>query len=282
MSTFAWTSPLRIASNWKTKESRPLTSATPGSARSKTLASFPTGAAAPGGFFRQLLPAELSTELAHRLQSVNQRVAAAARRSGRDPRAIDIVAVTKGVEANRIGEAIDLGLTTLGENRIQEALLKIEELGPRRCQWHLIGHLQTNKVKFVEGKFAMVQSLDSTRLAQALAGRISGSLDVLIEVNVGEEEQKTGVMPAQLDELVDTIGRLPLLRLRGLMTIAPMTDQPESVRPVFRRLREIRDELATRLDSELPVLSMGMTDDFEIAIEEGATMLRLGRALFQR
>jgi pyridoxal phosphate enzyme (YggS family) len=192
------------------------------------------------------------------------------------------VAVTKGVDVNQISQAIDLGLTTLGENRIQEAQPKIEALRTTGCQWHLIGHLQTNKVKFVDGNFTMVQSLDSPRLAQALARRLRGSLDVLIEVNVGEEEQKSGVMPAQLDDLVETVRGLPELSLRGLMTIAPMSDQPERVRPFFQRLRETRDRLEARFGAELPVLSMGMTDDFEVAVEEGSTMLRLGRALFQR
>jgi pyridoxal phosphate enzyme (YggS family) len=228
------------------------------------------------------LPAEVSAGIAERLRQVNHRIAAAARRSGRDPKSIEVIAVTKGVAVDTIREAIVLGLKRLGENRMQEALPKVEALRSTRCEWHLIGHLQTNKVKFVEGNFSMVQSLDSVHLAEALAHRISGSLDVLIEVNVGEEEQKTGVMPRELDELVESVGGLPVLRLKGLMTIAPMTNEPESVRPAFRRLREMRDELAGRLGCELPVLSMGMTDDFEVAVEEGATMLRLGRALFQR
>jgi pyridoxal phosphate enzyme (YggS family) len=144
----------------------------------------------------------------------------------------------------------------------------------------LIGHLQRNKAKHINGRFAMVQSVDSVRLVEALAPRVGQPLDVLIEVNVGEEPQKTGVLPAALAPLAAAIVEHPLLRLRGLMTIAPMLPDQEAVRPFFRQLRGLRDQLQNHIGRPLPELSMGMSDDYPVAIEEGATMLRLGRAVF--
>jgi pyridoxal phosphate enzyme (YggS family) len=173
-----------------------------------------------------------------------------------------------------------LGLRIFGENRVQEALPKIDEIGPANVDWHLIGHLQTNKVKFIEGRFRMVQSLDGVDLAEALDRRLQSPLEVLVEVNVAEEPQKTGALPADLLSLAATVTAARHLRLRGLMTVAPMTGDPEAVRPVFRQLRALRDKTSQELGVALPVLSMGMTDDYAIAVEEGATMLRLGRALF--
>jgi pyridoxal phosphate enzyme (YggS family) len=144
----------------------------------------------------------------------------------------------------------------------------------------LIGHLQTNKVKFIEGRFRMVQSLDSVGLVEALDRRIHSPLDVLVEVNVAEEPRKTGVLPADLAAVAGAVNAAGHLRLRGLMTVAPMVPDPEAVRPVFQQLRALRDTMSQQLGVALPVLSMGMTDDYPIAVEEGATMLRLGRALF--
>jgi len=190
------------------------------------------------------------------------------------------VAVTKGFPVERIREALGVGLRILGENRVQEALPKIDEIGPADVDWHLIGHLQTNKVKFIEGRFRMVQSLDSVGLAEALDRRMPSPLDVLIEVNVAQEPQKTGASPADVPALAAAVNAAEHLRLRGLMTIAPMVDDPAAVRPVFRQLRALRDTTSQQLGVALPVLSMGMTDDYAVAVEEGATMLRLGRALF--
>lgn len=218
--------------------------------------------------------------LASNLQRVRQTIARSAERAGRDPNEITLVAVTKGFPVERIREAVAAGLRSLGENRVQEALSKIDEIGPADVDWHLIGHLQTNKVKFIEGRFRMVQSLDSVGIAQALERRIESPLDVLVEVNVAEEPQKTGVVPAGLAEVAAAVNAAPHLRLRGLMTVAPMVDDPQAVRPVFRQLRALRDTTSQRLGLALPVLSMGMTHDYAIAVEEGATMLRLGRALF--
>jgi hypothetical protein len=214
------------------------------------------------------------------LQVVRQSIARSAERAGRDPNEIVLVAVTKTFAVERIHEALAVGLRVLGENRVQEALPKIDEIGPANIDWHLIGHLQTNKVKFIEGRFRMVQSLDGVALAEALDRRIQSPLDVLVEVNVAEEPQKTGVLPADLQAVVQAVSAAQHLRLRGLMTVAPMVPDPEAVRPVFRQLRSLRDKSSQQLGVALPVLSMGMTDDYGIAVEEGATMLRLGRALF--
>jgi len=214
------------------------------------------------------------------LQAVRQTIARSAERAGRDPNKIVLVAVTKTFRVERIREALAVGLRILGENRVQEALPKIEEIGPANVDWHLIGHLQTNKVKFIEGRFRMVQSLDAVGLVEALDRRIQAPLDVLVEVNVAEEPQKTGVLPADLGAVVHAVTAAQHLRLRGLMTVAPLVPDPETVRPVFRQLRSLRDKTSEQLGVALPVLSMGMTDDYATAVEEGATMLRLGRAIF--
>ena len=222
------------------------------------------------------MPASLQANL----QAVRQAIAASAERASRDPSAVTLVAVTKTVSVERIHEAITLGLRILGENRVQEAIPKMDEIGPANVDWHLVGHLQTNKVKFIEGRFQMVQSIDSTGVAQALDHRLGSPLEVLIEVNVAEEPQKTGAMPADLPAIAAVVASAGHLRLRGLMTVAPLVSDPEQVRPIFRRLRTLRDSTSQELGMPLPVLSMGMTDDYPIAVEEGATMLRLGRALF--
>jgi pyridoxal phosphate enzyme (YggS family) len=214
------------------------------------------------------------------LRSIRQAITRSAERAGRDPGDVVLVAVTKTLPVERIREAIRLGLTKLGENRVQEALPKIEEIGPADVDWHLIGHLQTNKVKFIEGRFRMVQSIDSVGLAEALDHRLESPLDVLIEVNVAEEPQKTGALPADLSAVAHAVNAAAHLRLRGLMTVAPMVAEAEQVRPVFRGLRSLRDTTSQQLGMPLHILSMGMTDDYPIAVEEGATMLRLGRALF--
>jgi len=214
------------------------------------------------------------------LHSVRQAITRSAEIAGRDPGEVVLVAVTKTLPVERIREAIGLGLKQFGENRVQEAMPKIDEIGPANLDWHLIGHLQTNKVKFIEGRFRMVQSVDSIGLAEALGARLTLPLDVLIEVNVAEEPQKTGTLPKDLPAVARAVHNARHLRLRGLMTVAPMVDDAEQVRPVFRELRSLRDATSQQLGTSLPVLSMGMTDDYPIAVEEGATMLRLGRALF--
>ena len=222
----------------------------------------------------------MTDALVENLEAVRRAIADRAARAGRDPASITLVAVTTTFPVARIRQAIALGLATLGENRVQEAIPKIKEIGTEVATWHLIGHLQTNKVKFIEGRFAMVQSIDRVEVIDALDRRLTSLLEVLIEVNVAQEPQKTGALPSELPAIADAVQAAAHLRLRGLMTVAPMASDPEEVRPVFRRLRAIRDETSQRLATALPVLSMGMTEDYPIAVEEGATMLRLGRALF--
>jgi pyridoxal phosphate enzyme (YggS family) len=222
----------------------------------------------------------LTASLAQNLGNVREAIARSAARSDRDPGSVTVVAVTKGFAAERIREAMDVGLRLFGENRIQEAVPKIDEIGTAHATWHLIGHLQSNKTRFVGGRFAMVQSIDRVGIVEALGRRAEAPLDVLIEINVAEEPQKTGALPADADAIAQAIRRFPSLKLQGLMTVAPMVDDPEEVRPVFQRLRSLREERSSRWGMPLPVLSMGMTDDYPVAVEEGATMLRLGRALF--
>jgi pyridoxal phosphate enzyme (YggS family) len=214
------------------------------------------------------------------LARINSVVAAAAQRAGRDSAGITLVAVSKGMPPEQVKEGIAAGLKIFGENRIQEALPKIEEVGTGGVSWHLIGHLQRNKAKFVEGHFNMVQSIDSVELVETLDRRIGSPLDVLIEVNVAAEPQKTGALSAGVLEIAKASLSSSRLRLQGLMTIAPQSADPELARPVFRGLALLRRELTDRLGVALPVLSMGMTDDYAVAVEEGSTMLRLGRALF--
>jgi pyridoxal phosphate enzyme (YggS family) len=216
-----------------------------------------------------------------RLAAVRRRIETAAARSGRPSSAVTLVAVSKTMPAAAIREAVSAGVKILGENRVQEAREKIEAL-PGAVEWHLIGHLQTNKAKLAVGLFDCIHSLDSIRLAQELgryAEEAGRRLRCLVEVNVGEETQKSGAAAAEVRPLLEAARRLPQLSIQGLMTIPPFLPDSESVRPFFRRLRDLRD----RLESEgwtLPDLSMGMSHDFEVAIEEGATLVRIGTAIF--
>jgi pyridoxal phosphate enzyme (YggS family) len=207
-------------------------------------------------------------DVAARLASIRERIV----QTGRNPDEVSIVAVTKGFDASVCRLAIQVGLKILGENRVQEALLKMDEVDG--ADWHLIGHLQTNKVRLAAGKFALIQSVDSLHLAQALANATPKQA-VLIEVNVAREPQKSGVDPAQALELV--VATAKLLDLRGLMAMGPTHGDPA---PAFHELRQLRDEAEQRIGRRLPVLSMGMSGDFEAALAAGSTMLRLGQALF--
>lgn len=214
--------------------------------------------------------------------AVRARIAAAAARACRSADEVSIVAVTKGHPLERAREAAAAGLLDLGENRVQEALAKQDAWPDAPVRWHLIGHLQRNKAKLAAGRFALIHSLDSVRLADALesAATAAGIVqEVLVEVNVACEPQKSGVLPEEAPDLVRHAATLDHLRLRGLMTMAPYTPDSTVQRRAFRQLRELRDRLATS-DLDLGVLSMGMSDDFEIAVEEGATMVRLGTVLF--
>jgi hypothetical protein len=232
--------------------------------------------------------------IASNLAAVRQRLAAAARRAGRSPEEITLVAVTKTVLPTLL-LAYELGLRDFGENRVQEAEAKIASARPQAVdiRWHLVGHLQTNKAKAAVELFDFIHSVDSLHLAEALDRRAQAAgqrLPVLLEVNVSGEPSKSGFAVAGAEPAapweallpaVEQILALPHLDVQGLMTIAPLASDPEQARPYFRALRELRDELQQRfLQVAWRHLSMGMTDDFEVAIEEGATMVRLGRAIF--
>ena len=206
--------------------------------------------------------------VADNLAALRERIA----RAGGDPDRVAIVAVTKGFGPEACREAIDAGLVMLGENRVQEALGKMEMV--EGAQWHLIGHLQTNKVRHAAGRFALIQSVDSLRLAESLA-RVAPGQAVLVEVNVAREPQRSGVDPDQAVDLVQEVSRL--LDLEGLMGMAPAEGDP---RPAFEALRRLHEQAQQRSGRALPILSMGMSGDFEAAVAEGSTMLRLGRALF--
>ena len=209
-------------------------------------------------------------------REVRSRIERACERSRRSPEEITLVAVTKGFEAPVIRTAFDLGIRNFGENRVQEAEGKIAGLSELRSAitWHMVGHLQSNKAKSAVDLFDIIHSVDSVRLAGILNRLAKKQLPILLEVNVSGESTKAGFSPDQVVSAVKDIKQLNNLNLVGLMTVAPMAVEPQKVRPVFRKLRELRDLLG------LKHLSMGMTDDFEVAVEEGATMLRIGRAIF--
>ncbi|MDD3259074.1 MAG: YggS family pyridoxal phosphate-dependent enzyme [Smithellaceae bacterium] len=226
----------------------------------------------------------MADEIKTNILNIRERIAAAAIRAGRDPAGIRLMAVSKTVEPERIRQALDAGITLLGENYVQEAREKIPVVG-RPAVWHMIGHLQTNKVKYVVNLFDWIHSVDRLELARELdkrAGQRSRRLNVLIEVNVSGEASKNGAAPGQVLELVRQISILPNVSVRGLMTMPPYSDDPENSRPCFIVLRQLRDEIVSAAlpGISMDELSMGMTDDFEVAIEEGATIIRVGRAIF--
>jgi hypothetical protein len=221
-------------------------------------------------------------DLAAQLQTVRQRLAAACQRCGRDPGAVTLLAVSKGQPPESVRAAAEAGLRLFGENRVQEARSKISQC-PGGLRWHLIGHLQSNKCREAVSLFSMIQSVDSVALAVEInkwAGHFAKTMPVLIEINIAGESSKFGCPPEQLPAALAQINSLPRLEIHGLMTVAPWTRDPEKVRPVFRRLRELKAESEQILGAPLPHLSMGMSGDFEVAVEEGATMIRLGTALF--
>jgi len=219
---------------------------------------------------------------------IRERIATAARKAGRSPDSVALMAVTKTHPPELVREAYGAGLRLFGENRVQEfsgkagALVELSE-----AKWHMIGHLQTNKATKAVELFAAVDSVDSVNLAEKLnsaAQKVGKKLPVLIEVNVGGEEAKSGVATdsQELEQLLTAPARLDALAFRGLMTVPPLTDDPEGARPFFRILRELRDRIASRNFSgiTMDVLSMGMSHDFEVAIEEGSTCVRVGTAIF--
>jgi len=208
------------------------------------------------------------TAVSERLASVRARI----ERAGRNPDEVAIVAVTKGFDVSACRDGLAAGLRMLGENRVQEALRKIEALP--EAEWHLIGHLQTNKVRIAAGRFALIQSVDSVRLAERIA-QMTPTQSVLVEVNVAREPQRSGVDPAQALDVITVVAGL--LDLQGLMAMGPSHGDPT---PAFTEVRELRDAAVQRLGKRLPILSTGMSRDFEAAVATGSTMLRLGEVLF--
>ncbi|MGA8490347.1 MAG: YggS family pyridoxal phosphate-dependent enzyme [Terriglobales bacterium] len=226
--------------------------------------------------------------IAENLARVREQITVVAGRVGRRPEDIAVMAVSKTFPADSIREAYESGMRLFGENRVQEFAGKIDSLHDLRdTEWHLIGHLQSNKAAKAVELFAAVDSVDSLRLAQKLnvsAQQLGKKLKVLIEINVGGETAKSGVAPdsRELEELLSAAPELEHLEFRGLMTIPPFSDDPQQTRPYFRRLRELRDRIAARRlpAIDMRTLSMGMSHDFEVAIEEGSTCVRVGTAIF--
>ncbi|HPG70816.1 MAG TPA: YggS family pyridoxal phosphate-dependent enzyme [Syntrophales bacterium] len=215
---------------------------------------------------------------------IRERIAAAAARSGRDPSRVRLMGVTKAVGDDRILQAIEAGIDIIGENYVQEAKRKIELMG-KSVEWHFIGHLQSNKARYAVRLFDMIHSVNRVSLAEELNRRAAAAgvvCRVLVEVNLAGEESKSGAPPEEAPGLVRAVSQLANLSVRGLMTMAPWYEDPEKARPCFAGLRRLRD----RIDAEgipnvtLRELSMGMTDDFEVAVEEGSTIVRIGRAIF--
>jgi pyridoxal phosphate enzyme (YggS family) len=229
-------------------------------------------------------PVSAQERLAANLVEVRSNIAEAAQRAGRSPTEITLVAVSKTFAVELVQIAYNLGVTDFGENRVQDALPKIAEFHPSGMRWHMIGHLQSNKASKVVGHFDMVQSIDSLSLAQTLqrlAVEQGKRLPVLLQVNVSGEASKEGMALAETPALARQIAALPAIEVQGLMTIAPLADNPEEVRWVFRGLRDLREQLQYELPQcSWQHLSMGMTGDYRVAIEEGATIVRIGRAIF--
>ena len=222
-----------------------------------------------------------ASSIAENVAAIRERIERAAARAKRRPEEITLVAISKGVPADRIREAFLAGVRHFGESRVQEWESKAPHLEDLAATWHLVGHLQRNKAARAVALFHTVDSVDSLPLAERL-DRAAGEgrrLPVLLEVRLDPSVSKSGCAPAELPRLAEGLLLLPHLEWRGLMTVHPLAIHPEQARPAFRRLRELRDELARRLDWPLPELSMGMSNDFEVAIEEGATQIRVGTAL---
>lgn len=215
---------------------------------------------------------------------VEAKIAAAAKRAGRNPEDILLLAVSKTKPVEVIKEAVACGLTSLGENKVQEIMEKYEPMG-NGVHWHLIGHLQTNKVKYIIDKVDMIHSVESLHLAKEIDKRAAAAhvrMDILVEVNIAGEESKFGVQPADTEAFLRELAKFDNIRVRGLMTVAPFVNDPEENRVYFRKMRELLVDMnAKRIDNiTMDVLSMGMTGDYEVAIEEGATIVRVGTGIF--
>jgi len=222
------------------------------------------------------------TDIAAHLSAVREQIKQAAARAGRDPSAVRLIAVSKTHPAAAVDAAVAAGQRVFGESRVQESRDKIPACPPG-LEWHFIGHLQKNKVRQALPLFSFFHSVDSTALAETInriAGETGKPVDGLLEVNVSGEESKYGFTPDRLRAEFPALAKLPHLRIRGLMTMAPYSDNPQDARPVFRTLRELREELQSAHGHPLPELSMGMSGDFEPAVEEGATLVRVGSSIF--
>ncbi len=223
--------------------------------------------------------------IAENIKSVTQRISRSCEKSGRPTDAVKLVCVTKEASLSEIEEVLALGVKDIGENRVRDALVKYKAIGGRAI-WHLVGHLQTNKVKDAVRIFSLIHSVDSARLAKeidAQAKRMDKIQDILIQVNASGEESKFGVAPDEVSKLFKEIALYPNINILGLMAIAPEVNNPEDARPYFNKLRELRDRLNEQrtTNDERRILSMGMTNDFEVAIEEGSDLVRVGRAIFK-
>ena len=223
-------------------------------------------------------------DIAQNLRRVRERIAAACGRSGRDPSEVTLVAVTKTVTSAEVAELHRLGVRDFGENRVADGLMRKNALGAADARWHMIGHLQRNKAAdALDGGFLRIHSVESAKLVEVLdreCARRNLRATVLLEVNVSGEASKYGLRPEDAAALAEKAAESENIDLSGLMTMAPFTDDPETARPHFRALAALRDDLSRRLSVPLPHLSMGMTGDFEVAVEEGATLVRVGTALF--
>jgi pyridoxal phosphate enzyme (YggS family) len=221
-------------------------------------------------------------DIAANFSSVRERIQKACARAGRDVAGVTLLAVTKGQPPEVVRRAAELGHALFGENKVQEARAKIP-LCPSKLRWHMIGHLQSNKCRDAVHLFEMIESVDSLALAQEInkwADKQAKTMPVLLEVNLAGESSKFGYKPAQMLSELEQINALPRLEVHGLMTVPPYATNPEKVRPCFRQLAELKRQAEDKLGAPLPHLSMGMSGDFEVAIEEGATIVRLGTSLF--
>lgn len=224
----------------------------------------------------------MSSNIADNIAIINEKIAKAAKKSGRDPKEITLLAVTKTVELTRIRKAISAGVRLFGENYLQEAKEKVEKIRRSSVIWHFIGHLQKNKVKHSIELFDMIQTVDSFELAKEINKKANHPIDILIEVNIAGEKTKTGIKKDRVIDLARKISGLDNLSLKGLMTIPPFFDNPQFSRPYFVTLRRLAERVNKERISGVTIntISMGMSNDFEVAIEEGATLVRIGTAIF--
>ena len=222
--------------------------------------------------------------LKENLDHVEEEIRKACERSGRSREEVTLIAVSKTKPVSMLEEAYGLGVRVFGENKVQELVEKYDAL-PEDIEWHMIGHLQRNKIKYIIGKAALIHSVDSLRLAEAIdteAAKQNTAARILIEVNVAREESKFGLMPEAVPEFVDKVSEFAHLKVEGLMTIAPFVENPEENRPIFAYLRKLSVDIAKKNahNTNMSVLSMGMTNDYQVAVEEGATMVRVGTGIF--